>query len=671
MGYQPGDVIAGKYRIIESVGGGAMGQVFKAEHILIQKVVAIKILHHDIGENNEMVQRFRREAQAAAVIDHPNICSVMDFDTTENGEFYLVMEYLEGETLQKRIYEKGIIPPSETIFIMKQLLDVLQCAHDNGIVHRDIKPENVTLISKDGTDDFVKLLDFGIAHREEISTISQDEDSSEFKTKAGFLYGTPEYIAPEQANGLEIDHRVDLYACGVTLYQMLMGHVPFTGNSIIAILHDQVCTPPPHIDVEHIECGAQFDAIIQKLMAKDPGQRFQSALSVIEALDLIPIEASGLVKKNHPSGQSIPAPPDVQKVSAGVSEPKPVARYIHPTMVIVRKVPAKLRIIIAAAVLLLTGGVIAIVFVSSASELPEVEISENGEITEPQTLKEVSDIQPFIYDNDQFTLSDDETLRKDPNLFKASEAFHQQDYLFCYENIDAVEDRYHKHPNYLRFRMQSAKALAQSKAISKDSNRFAELMQSIVKDFIALTKLVPDAGRNGAVRSALAMALTDIKNKYESEEAFSQLTQNPHKSMAKAIAWTIIYSPYDSQEAVKKRLFEVYDALPSDKIPEWQKQALEAWRLEKSKCQDRKDLIQAAFQTNASRKDLYYGLLVPLYQNLRLNIKDKRKRMMCKANLLQVRDCNHCMKPWIESGYEDWTKRIEDGTIEKAPLPFE
>ncbi|MBQ9395619.1 MAG: hypothetical protein IJU23_08910, partial [Proteobacteria bacterium] len=129
--------------------------------------------------------------------------------------------------------------------------------------------------------------------------------------------------------------------------------------------------------------------------------------------------------------------------------------------------------------------------------------------------------------------------------------------------------------------------------------------------------------------------------------------------------------PYDSQEAVKKRLFEVYDALPSDKIPEWQKQALEAWRLEKSKCQDRKDLIQAAFQTNASRKDLYYGLLVPLYQNLRLNIKDKRKRMMCKANLLQVRDCNHCMKPWIESGYEDWTKRIADGTIEKAPLPFE
>ncbi len=154
MSYQAGEKFAGKYQLIEQVGGGAMGQVFKAEHLMMNSIVAIKILHPEISGNAEMLERFKREAQSAAAITHSNICKVMDFAVLENGDFYLVMEFLEGDTLQKKIRNEGKIAPEKAVFIMKQLLSVLQCAHDHGIVHRDVKPENIALVFQDETEDF-------------------------------------------------------------------------------------------------------------------------------------------------------------------------------------------------------------------------------------------------------------------------------------------------------------------------------------------------------------------------------------------------------------------------------------------------------------------------------------------------------------------------------------
>ncbi|MBO4349685.1 MAG: serine/threonine protein kinase, partial [Proteobacteria bacterium] len=295
MSYQPGDWIADKYQLIESIGGGGMGEIFKAEHALMHRTVAIKILHKEITGSAEMIERFKREASSAAAIDHANICTVLDFDITEDNDFYLVMEFLEGETLKKRIHDRGVIPPKDAVFIMQQLLGVLQCAHDHGIVHRDIKPDNIILINRDGTDNFVKLLDFGIAHRDNSNAITDKEDGASL-TQAGYIYGTPEYIAPEQANGQAIDHRVDLYACGIILYEMLTGVVPFKSDSIINVLHQQIYADPPHLDTEHILNGAQFDAIIQKLLAKKPEDRFQSAREVTDALQDLALNTGNTLK---------------------------------------------------------------------------------------------------------------------------------------------------------------------------------------------------------------------------------------------------------------------------------------------------------------------------------------------------------------------------------------
>jgi len=627
-----------------------MGQVFKAEHILMHKTVAIKILHQAVSGNTEVIQRFKREAQSAAAIDHSNICNVMDFDTTESGDFYLVMEFLEGDTLQKRIRANGRLHPAKAVFIMQQLLSVLQCAHDHGIVHRDVKPENIALIYKDGTNDFVKLLDFGIAHQDEIFTTQNDGDN--LKTQMGFLYGTPEYIAPEQAEGSNIDYRVDLYACGIILYEMLTGTVPFKHDSIINLLHMQACDPPPHLDVNSIEHGEEFDAIIQKLLSKNREDRYQSALSVSEALSAITISAD---PEMLGSGSTIVRLQVLQQTTA----PEISGDALH-----------KRRIVIIAvavvAIIALVGILLAVLQLTPSKDLPEVALTPAGATGNPPQLKQIDDVKPFIYD-DEFAISGDETLVKDPNLIKAMEAYYQKDYQTCYDNIVAVEGRYKTHPNYLRFRMQAAYNLANS--ISKSSApNFQPTIFDILDTYSALTALVPDAARNEAVTTAIHFPFSDPKNRVDYDNTLIHVTTNPPKHLATALAWAIVYTQYDSNDNRKKRLIKAFDNIPKDDVPTWLKLAIDAWKLDKDLCKMRQEIIKKIFMSEASREELYYGLLLPLYKNLRLNLKES-KRGQCKSRWKTI-DCNYCMKPWIVSGYEDWTKRIEDGTIEDAPLPF-
>lgn len=663
MNYKPDDTISDKYRVIEPIGGGAMGMVYKAEHILMHKMVAIKVLHQDMNNNVEMIERFKREASSAANIDHVNVCSVMDFAVSENGEFYLVMEYLEGRTLQKKIREEGRISPRETVFIMKQLLSALQSAHDHGIIHRDVKPENVVLISKDGTDDFVKLLDFGIAHQDEASCIPKDEEEG-FKTKAGFLYGTPEYISPEQANGAVIDNRTDLYACGIILYEMLTGSVPFESDSLVQLLHYQVFKEVPHLDVDSIECGQEFDDIIQKLLAKKADDRYASALDVIEVLDSLGLSehnASSEVPMHVSSGGDSLARlmkplrnSKIYKV-ARTCKQKFVATTVGQKISSAYcKIPKKRRCILwgilAASLLLL------IIVNAMPATLEEVDISDDG--TASKSLKRVSNVQDYIYDDNESILND-KTLVNDPNLRKALDAFYQKEYRTCYENVQAVEGRYSNHPNYLRFRMQSACMFAKNDKTAD----VPELAKQIVSDFLVLAKRVPDAARNKAVADAVAFVFTESK-KLTSSVALAEIMKSDDSDVALALAWAIIYSPYDQSDKRKKEMFAAFDALDSSKVPDWQKMTLEAWRLGKEKCNERNEKLREALMSGASNNDLYYGILLPL------NAQDGKNCKSGRFNWGKSNDCNHCMRAWITAGYEEWSALAEEDKLSKAKLTF-
>ncbi len=707
MNYAPNDVISGKYRLIESIGGGAMGEVFKAEHLMMHKTVAIKILHQDMSESAEIVERFKREAQSAAAIDHSNLCAVMDFDMTSDNEFYLVMEYLEGDTLLKRIKQNHTLPPGECIFILQQLLSVLQCAHDKGIVHRDVKPENVVLINKEGTNDFVKLLDFGIAHTENDAQDPEDSGSGAFKTRAGFIYGTPEYMAPEQANGRQIDYRVDLYACGIILFEMLMGHVPFESEDVINVLHKQFMEPPPHLDVANIECGEQFDAIIQKLLAKTRDDRYQSANEVIEALSQLPV--SPWAPLSRPSlavelstlsqGQTPARPLDNANLAAEASQLMADTRQLASDLLsrgveavqsgkekfkqtdfknktievkatateFIRKMPRQHKMIFGGMIALIVL-LMLIVLITSLGSPKEIEVVKNGSEVEQPELRKISNVQDFIYD-DEFDVSGDETLKKDINLIKSVDAYNQKNYQEAYSHVITVNDRYRKHPNYLRLRMQIDAQIVRTKTnkSGKVNESAREVLDDIATCFVELIDLQPDAARNGAVSEAVKALFPNNKNG-EIDPKLIELSKSDVKTVARGMAWTIMYSPYDDDERRKDLMFELFDSLHYEGLPDWQKRMLEAWRLDKSKCKQRQEIMQQILNDESDRETLYYGMLSPLYRAKRLDIKDKYKRYKCQE-LFKSYDCNSCMK-WIEPTYEAWTELLNQGKLSHANLDF-
>ena len=277
MSYKPGDILKDKYVIKEVLGQGSMGEVYRAEHVTIHRQFAIKLLHVHIAEKADALVRFRREASAAAQLEHPHICQVTDFDSTENGDFYLVMEFLKGETLRDRLKRNGTIEIRSIFHIMDDLLCALECAHASGIVHRDVKPENIALINQNDRDDYVKLIDFGIAHAD------KPDDNNGTLTQAGQVYGTPQYLSPEQVMGNHVDIRADLYSCGCTLYEMIEGAPPFDAANYVLLLNKHLVLAPPHL-TKKFECAGELDEVIQKLLMKRPEERYATAREVRRAL---------------------------------------------------------------------------------------------------------------------------------------------------------------------------------------------------------------------------------------------------------------------------------------------------------------------------------------------------------------------------------------------------
>ena len=237
-----GTVLAERYRIDSLLGEGGMGRVYAAEHVLMRKRLAVKVLHRELTTVPEVVARFEREAMAAANIDHPNVAAATDFGKLVDGAVFLVLEYVQGRNLRDEI-AAGPLSLERALHIGRQIASALASAHALDIVHRDLKPENVMLVEKAADPDFVKVLDFGIAK----VPIGETQDGASGKpiTKVGMVFGTPEYMAPEQALGQAVDGRADLYALGVILYEMLAGLRPFSSKSQVGILGQQLSKPPP------------------------------------------------------------------------------------------------------------------------------------------------------------------------------------------------------------------------------------------------------------------------------------------------------------------------------------------------------------------------------------------------------------------------------------------
>jgi serine/threonine-protein kinase len=281
MSLQPGQVLDGKYKIVRVIGEGGMGAVYEGENVRIRRRVAIKLLHAGIASNLEMTQRFEREAQVAGTVGNDHILEILDLGTMPGGERYMVMEYLDGETMTDRIKVRGRLAPKEAVQLLRQVLRGLSAAHLAGIVHRDLKPDNIFILrEKAGIRDYVKIIDFGISKFSEVGGVSSR------MTRTGALMGTPHYMAPEQATGsAEIDRRTDIYAVGIIMYEAVTGRVPFQAETFNQLLFEIALAKiiPARQVVPDLDPAVE--SIIMKASARDPAHRFQTCDEFIAALD--------------------------------------------------------------------------------------------------------------------------------------------------------------------------------------------------------------------------------------------------------------------------------------------------------------------------------------------------------------------------------------------------
>jgi predicted Ser/Thr protein kinase len=277
-----GREIANQFRILEKIGSGGMGAVYKAEQPDMRRFVAIKILHPRYLSRADLVSRFRREARAMSHLAHPNTAKVFLYGQLEDGACYFAMEYLEGKNLAQTVRAEGPMDAARAIHIMVQACGALEEAHVKGIVHRDLKPENIFLTNLGGIADFPKVLDFGLAK----VTEREMRPGSLILTQEGMVFGTPEFMSPEQARGEKLDGRSDIYSLGVILYELLTGKLPFDAAQPMEFIQKHIKEPP--IPLSRRAPNREFPPglweAIAKALAKDPAQRHQSANEMAQAL---------------------------------------------------------------------------------------------------------------------------------------------------------------------------------------------------------------------------------------------------------------------------------------------------------------------------------------------------------------------------------------------------
>ncbi len=321
-----GQIISGRYRIDSLLGEGGMGAVYLAEHMHMRKRFALKLLHPQMAENAEVLARFRREAEAAAHVEHPNIVAATDFGQTEDGAFFLVLEYVDGTTLRDAL-ARGPFPAVRALHVARQIAFALERAHEAGIVHRDLKPENVMLVARPEDPDFVKVLDFGVARFEPPSGAT-----AQILTQVGTVMGTPSYMAPEQAVGDRVTHRADLYALGCVLYEMLTGRLPFTGD-LLELLTKHITEPvPPMAErAPGVPVPAPIEAVVRKLLEKEASNRHPTARALVEAIDQAALESGLDTSGDRTPGALVTSTPLGIVVHAPARSDAVLANTVHVT----------------------------------------------------------------------------------------------------------------------------------------------------------------------------------------------------------------------------------------------------------------------------------------------------------------------------------------------------
>src|SRR4030081_2503876 len=273
-----GNVLDGQYQIESLLGKGGMGAVYRARHILLGDRVAIKLLPPEMRSNTEWLRRFQREERGARRFRHPNAVTVYDLRTSADGTIYLVMEYVEGNTLDAELRKRGKFTPAEAVAVLDPIMGVLNAAHAMGVVHRDLKPENIMIgKASTGGEPQVKLLDLGIAKLREVAGVAGEGNTA--LTMAGQMLGTPYYMSPEQWGELprdgnsEIDGRADTYSLGLVFYEMVAGRRPYSAFTLLELRKEHVSVTPRRLDEVASGVSPQFSDVIQRSMAKDRSDR--------------------------------------------------------------------------------------------------------------------------------------------------------------------------------------------------------------------------------------------------------------------------------------------------------------------------------------------------------------------------------------------------------------
>jgi serine/threonine protein kinase len=272
-----GAVLDGAYRLTRLIFEGAMGTVYEAVHLRLNKRVAIKVMVRELADNQEALARFRREIEVTSQLAHPHVIQLLDFGALPSGEPYLVMEYLAGEDLERRLVRVGRLPVEATVNVVRQLASALEATHASGIVHRDLKPANVFLVPMAAGEDFVKLVDFGI---------SKVRTARTQLTRAFTMVGTPEYMSPEQATGLvnDVDHRSDQWALACMVWRMLSGRMPFEGTDLGDLVNRIVGQEPPPLLPEVPGLPLDVEKVLRRALSKNRDDRFPIITAFSRAL---------------------------------------------------------------------------------------------------------------------------------------------------------------------------------------------------------------------------------------------------------------------------------------------------------------------------------------------------------------------------------------------------